>query len=140
MTSSPWPALALLLPFGAVLALAPPASAQTDPHRLNQLTAQQNEQWAQQQAADQRAISQRNELEALDAKVKTQERLQQLQTQRASGQAQPLPYRDSDPVYAPKPVVEPVLASKLAPEFPSIPDAALAASRARVVAAARNRR
>ena len=122
-------ACALALAWG--FALGAPALAQAP--SLNQLTAQQNDLWAQQQAAEQRAIAQRNELEALDAKVQTESRLQQMRTQG-------LGLRVPDPVYSPRPGVAPVDAASLAVEYPSIPDRALAASRARVLSASRNRR
>jgi hypothetical protein len=123
MTPSPWPgrAIALALAFG----LGSPAAAQQS---LNQLTAEQNELWARQQAAEQRAIALRNELQALEAKVQTETRLQQL---RAQGQ-----YRGPDPVYA----ASAAPPAQLSTEFPSIPDKALAASRARILAASANRR
>ena len=105
------------------------ATAQT----LNTVTAQQNEAWAAQQAADQRAIAQRNELEALEAKVQTETRLQQLPGLN-------LPPRTTDPVYAPTAAPEPVPADQLAADYPSIPDAELAASRARILQASANRR
>ncbi len=113
------------------LAQAPPALPQTP--SLNQLTAQQNDLWAQQQAADQRAIAQRNELEALDAKLQTETRLQQMRTQG-------LGLRIPDPVYSPGLAPAPGGVASLAVDYPSIPDKDLAASRARVLSASRNRR
>ncbi len=110
-------------------ALAGGAAAQS----LDNLTAQQNEARAAQQAADQRAIAQRNELEARDAKAQTEARLQQL-----PGLKPPAP--TPDPVYAPTAAPEPVPADQLAADYPSIPDAVLAASRARVLQASANRR
>lgn len=125
MTSSPRPHLAIFLALAC--GLGPPAAAQQS---LNQLTAEQNALWAQQQAAEQRAIALRNELQALEAKIQTETRLQQLRDQ---GQS-----RGPGPVYAVSSA--PVPAAQLSMEFPSIPDKALAASRARILAASANRR
>ena len=50
------------------------------------------------------------------------------------------PARNTDPVYAPTPAPEPIPADRLAVGYPSIPDAELAASRARVLQASANRR
>ncbi len=117
------------LALAAGLALGPSALAQTP--SLSQLTAQQNERWAQQLTADQKAIAQHNEFEALDARIQTEARLQQMRTQG-------LGLRIPDPVYRPAP--EPADAARLAAEYPSIPDKDLAASRARILSASRNRR
>jgi hypothetical protein len=127
MILSPRRSLAALL---LSLAIGLPASAQ---QTLNQLTAQQNELWAQQQAADQRALAQRGEQQAQEARAETEARLAQLR-------AQTPPYRDADPVYAPKPAAGSVPLSQISKDFPSIPAKALAASRARVLAASANRR
>jgi hypothetical protein len=104
------------------LAAATPAAAQTS----SQLADLQ----MQQQLAQQRAVAQHNELFALEARVRTEQAILDLQLQRAlPARAPELPY----PVAAPTGRVD---TSKL----PSIPDAALAASNRRVQDAAKNRR
>ncbi len=129
MIPQPRRSLTAVLALACGIVLGPPSLAQS----LNQLTAQQNDLWAQQQAADQRAIAQRNELEALDAKLQTETRLRQMQSQG-------LGLRIPDPVYSPRSTALPMDAATLAADYPSIPDRALAASRARVLSASRNRR
>jgi hypothetical protein len=124
-SSRPYPAIFPALALALALGLGPPAAAQQS---LNQLTAEQNALWAQQQAAEQRVIALRNELQALEARIQTETRLQQLRDQ---GQS-----RGPAPVY----VAPPARAAQLSTVFPSIPDKALADSRARILAASANRR
>ena len=84
----------------------------------------------QQQLAQQRAVAQHNELFALEARLRTEQAVLDLQLQRALPARVPeLPY----PVAVPTGKVE-------ASSFPSIPDAALAASNRRVQEASQNRR
>lgn len=118
------------LTFTLALAVAAPAAAQES---LNRLAAQQNELWAQQQAAEQEAIARRNERQAQDAQAQTEAHLRELQV---LGPAM----RPPGTVYAPRPRPGSAPLAQLSPDFPSIPDRDLAASRVRVLAAAANRR
>jgi len=130
MTESRRQALALILVLMCSQGLVQSAAAQQS---VNRLTAQQNEQWVQQQAADQQAIARQNELSAQDAKAQTEARLRELQAAKPTLPA-------GDPVYSATPLREPVPLDQLSLDFPSIPDKELAASRARILAAAANRR
>jgi len=82
---------------------------------------------AQQQAAQQRAIAQSNELMALDARLRADQAVANLQM--------PQP-RAPQLAYTPANSAAPVAAAK----YPSMPDAALADSNKRVQDAAANRR
>lgn len=82
--------------------------------------------WQQQQLANQRAVALENQLNALEARQQTEARLRELETQRATIR---LPADDARP--APNPS---------ASLLPSNIDAWMAASNARVRAAAENRR
>lgn len=106
------------------LAAAAPAAAQTpytDQLRLNELQAQAD-------LERQRAVAQANELTALDARLRAEQAIRDIQIQRALPPL--LPRADPD---APPPVID---TSRLA----SIPDDRLAASNAAVRAASRPRR
>ena len=117
----------MLLALAVCAASASPAPAQAprDPVARD-LTIRNQELQAQQMIDRQRSIALENDLNALDARVQSQERLQGLQAQRG-------------PTLAP-------LASDVKPpaldmgSYATIPDAALAASNARVREAAQNRR
>lgn len=114
--------LTAALAASAVLA-AVPASAQ-DLYALER----SNELRVEQQMANQRAIALENEFQALDARLRTEQALRDLRDQAAQ------PY-----VRIPRdPSVGPALAP--IPGAASIPDDRLAASNARVRAAAQNRR
>ncbi len=82
--------------------------------------------WQQQQLANQRAVALENQLNALEARQQTEARLRELETQRATIR---LPADDARP--PPNPA---------ASLLPSNIDAWMAASNARVRAAAENRR
>ncbi|MET0271369.1 MAG: hypothetical protein ABW360_00110 [Phenylobacterium sp.] len=92
----------------------------TDQARINELQTQQ-------ELSRQRAISQDNQFQALDAQIRTEQAIRDIQVQR---QRQALPLPDPN---APPPVLD---TSKLA----SIPDATLAASNEAVREASRPRR
>lgn len=111
----------------AMLAIAGPAAAQ-DPATNALLQLHEMEQTAQQDLARQRDIVRENEFNALDARLKTEQRLRDLE---ARGLAPPHP-----PVILPN--SRPSAARSAV--YPSIPDAALAASRARIAEANRKRR
>jgi hypothetical protein len=108
-----------IVPVILALAAATPAAAQVA------LTLQRdNELWAEQQMARQREVSMYNELNALDARVRTNEALADLDRQaRRRELALPKDPKAFDPG-----------------RMVSIPDDRLAASNARVRAAARNQR
>lgn len=97
------------------LAVTTPAAAQsyTDLENLR----------AQQEAAARRAVEQENRLSALDARLRTDQALSDLQASRHPPAAPELRYA---------PVVTP--APRATPNYPSIPDAALADSNKRVQA------
>jgi hypothetical protein len=106
---------------GAAMAQAPYSpTPYTDQARINELQTQQD-------LSRQRAISQDNQFQALDAQIRTDQAIRDIQAQR---RAQPLPAPDPN---APPPVLD---TSKLA----SIPDATLAASNAAVREASKPRR
>ncbi|MBA4013287.1 MAG: hypothetical protein C0481_15590 [Phenylobacterium sp.] len=117
----------MLLALAVFAASASPAPAQAprDPVARD-LTIRNQELQAQQMIDRQRSVALENDLNSLDARVQSQERLQGLQDQRG-------------PTLAP-------LASEVKPpplnmgSYASIPDAALAASNARVREASQNRR
>jgi len=117
----------MLLALAVFTASASPAPAQTprDPVARD-LTIRNQELQAQQMIDRQRSVTLENDLNALDARVQSQERLQGLQAQRG-------------PTLAP-------LASEVKPpplsmgSYASIPDAALAASNARVRESSQNKR
>jgi hypothetical protein len=105
----------VILVLAAAAASVPPAAAQVA------LTLQRdNELWAAQQSARQREIAARNELGVLDARVRTDEALRDLDQQRRAA-----------PITTPKnpKAFDPGV-------FVSMPDSRLAASNARVRAAA----
>lgn len=111
----------------AFLILAAPLSAAaqaSDPYRAT-LQMQQMDLQAQQDLARLHGIQQQNDLNALDA---------QLRTQRALAEAPPLSPRPPQIVVPRKPLAKP------SGPYPSMSDEFLAQSRARVEAAARNRR
>jgi hypothetical protein len=115
----------LFLIASALVACAAPAFAQD-----TQGLARQNELWAQQEMARQRSVTTELDMNAATDHFATAQRLQALQAQHA------LPTvttstPDPDPARL---MATPALA------MPSIPDAELAASRARVEAASKNRR
>ena len=115
------PALAVV----AASASPAPAQAPRDPIARD-LTIRNQELQAQQMIDRQRSVALENDLNSLDARVQSQQRMQGLQAQGA-------------PTLAP-------LASEVKPpslnmgSFASIPDAALAASNARVREASQNKR
>lgn len=117
--------LALLL----LMSAASPAIAQ-DAAGLATLQMREMELNSQQDLSRARAVALENQLSTLDAQVQTNQRLQDLQ---AHGLRLQLP--------APVVPIRPVDPASLKPgRYPSIPDDALAASRARIAAASRNRR
>jgi hypothetical protein len=106
------------------LAAAAPAAAQTpytDQLRLNELQTQAD-------LARQRAISQDNQLTALDAQIRADQAIRDIQLQRALPPL--LPRADPN---APPPTLD-------VSQLPSIPDSALAASNQAVREASRPRR
>lgn len=117
-------ALALILALG----LAAPAAAQ-DPLLRQDLAAQMRESEirAQQQLDQQRAVAQQNELMALEARLRTEQAIRDLQAQ---SQSPRLAARDPK---APPAMID-------TGQIASIPDSALAESNARVREAAANRR
>ena len=117
--------LALLL----LMSAAGPAMAQ-DAAGLAAWRMREMELNAQQDLSRARAVALENQLSTLDAQVQTHQRLDDLQ---AHGLRLQLP--------APIAPVRPRDRASLDPgRYPSIPDDALAASRARIAAASRNRR
>jgi len=114
----------LLLALAICAASAAPALAQVDAARL----ARENDLWAQQQLQSQRAVALENQLNTLDARVGTELRLRDMRDQ-ARRPVLPEPYVPSTGAKA----------AGVGP-FPSIPDAALAASNKRVREASQNRR
>ncbi|HEX5378408.1 MAG TPA: hypothetical protein VFW47_07520 [Phenylobacterium sp.] len=108
---------------------ASPAAAQ-DPTSNTFLQMRETDLIAQQELARQRDIALRNDLNALDARLRTLENLRNLE-------ANNLQIRLPEPVVPPRALSPSQVALD---QFPSIPDAALAASRERVRAASRNRR
>ena len=117
--------LALLL----MVTAAMPAKAQ-DAAGLAALQLREMELTSQQDLNRARAVALENQLNTLDAQVQTNQRLSDLNPHglRLRLPAPVVPVRPMDPV-------------DLKPgRYPSIPDEALAASRARIAAASRNRR
>lgn len=106
-----------------LLAAATPAMAQSTFGQIEELRAQQ-------EAAARRAVAQANELTALEARLKTEQALSDLQTQRL------LPPRAPELTYTPGAPGH----AGATPRFPSIPDAALADSNRRVRAASQPKR
>ena len=106
-----------------VLAAATPAAAQPPFNDYDYLRAQQ-------EAAARRAIDQENRLSALDARLRTDQALSDLQAARHPPAVPELRYA---------PALTPAPASSAAPTFPSIPDALLAESNKRVQAASKPR-
>jgi len=108
----------------SVLALgaATPSAAQVTQFQLEDLRVQQ-------QAAERRAIDQANQLQALETRLRADQASADLAAQRAGAHVPRLLYPDPT-----------VGASAVTPKYPSMPDAALAASNKRVQDAARNRR
>ena len=101
----------------ALAAVAAPAAAQLNQFEIDNLRAQQ-------EAAARRAVAQTNELTALEARLKSDQALYDLQVQRN-------PPRAPELLYAPATSPTPRALMKV----PSIPDAALADSNRRVQAA-----
>jgi hypothetical protein len=112
-----------------ILFAATPAVAQ-DAAGLAALQMREMELNAQQDLSRARAVALENQLGTLEAQVQTRQRLDDLQ---AHGLRLQLP----TPVAPVRPLDPATLKPGL---YPSIPDAALAASRARIAAASRNRR
>jgi len=104
------------------LAAATPAAAQPPYYELDNLRAQQ-------EAASRRVVEQTNQLNALDARVRTDQALLDLQTGRYQQPAVP------ELRYAPAVMPAP----GATPKYPSIPEAALADSNRRVQAASKPR-
>ena len=117
----------MLLALAVLAASASPAPAQAprDPVARD-LTIRNQELQAQQMIDRQRSVALENDLNALDARIQSQERLQGLQAQRGPTLA-PL-----DPEVRPPPLNM--------GSYASIPDAALAASNVRVREASQNKR
>jgi hypothetical protein len=115
--------------FLLVLMAAAPAAAQ-DAAGLAALQMRETELSSQQDLSRARAVALENQLSTLEAQVQTNQRLQDLQAHnlRLRLPAPVVPVRPLDP------------ASLDPGRYPSIPDDALAASRARIAAASRNRR
>jgi hypothetical protein len=113
----------MILALAILAASANPAPAQIDPLRA----AREAEVTAQQQMQFQRSIALENQINALDARVTTEQRLRDLEAQRDY----PRQLVPSDPNR--RPALDPG-------GFVSIPDAALAASNARVREATQLRR
>jgi hypothetical protein len=114
----------------ALLGLAAPAASQ-DLGQLNALNIlQMNELRAQQQLLQQQQVAQHNELIALDARIRTEQHVARIQSERQPVRLPDLPY----PVPAGS-ALGAIDTSKL----PSIPDAALAASNRRVQEISKNR-
>ena len=101
-------------------ALAAPALAQVSPQATQQLDLM-----TQQQLDRQRSIALENQLNTLDARVQTEQRLRDLQA------AAPPPYPRGAPT---------LTATTATGGYASIPDAALAASNARIRDVTQNRR
>ena len=118
------PTLLALAVFAASASPAP-AQAPRDPVARD-LTIRNQEAQAQQMIDRQRSVALENDLNALDARIQSQERLLGLQAQRGPTRA-PL-----DPEVRPPPLNM--------GSYASIPDAALAASNARVREASQNKR
>lgn len=115
------PSMRILLAAAAIASIAGSAAAQ--PPDYDALRAQQ-------QLSQQRAVEQANQLMTLEARLRAEQAISDLQFARALPARVPeLPYPSSVPP-------APLDVSKL----PSIPDAALAASNQRVQDAVRNRR
>jgi hypothetical protein len=113
----------LFLALVALSACASAASAQIS----HEAIARDMDLQAQQQMQRQRSIALENQLNALDARVQSEQRLRDVEATRP-----PAFYRPTDPA-TPRPVTA-------GGGYASIPDAALAASNARVRAASQNRR
>jgi hypothetical protein len=112
-----------------MISAATPAAAQ-DAAGLAALQMREMELNAQQDLSRARLQALENQLSTLEAQVQTSQRLNDLN---AHGLRLQLP--------APVAPIHPVDPASLKPGlYPSIPDAALAASRARIAAASRNRR
>lgn len=112
----------LLLALAALSVSASAASAQVS----HEAIARDMDLQAQQQMQRQRSIALENQLNTLDARVQSEQRLRDVEAARP-----PAFYRPTDPA-----TQRPVAGGG----FASIPDAALAASNARVRAASQNRR
>ena len=115
-----------LFALAVLAASASPAPAQVDPFRF----ARENELMMQQQALQQRQVAVETQIQALEGRVATEQRLRELDAQRYS----PAVRIPSDPALNPQ--RPPPQASG---GFASIPDDRLAASNARVREASRNR-
>lgn len=105
------------------LAAATPALAQSTQLQLDDLRAQQ-------QAAQQRAIDQSNQVQALDNRLRADQAIVNLNAQAAGATVPQLRYTD--------PTVR--SGTMTSPRYPSMPDSALSDSSKRVQDAARNRR
>lgn len=108
-----------------VLLAAGPAAAQIDPSLNAALQMRETELMGQQELARMRDIAQHNQITTLETQVQTNQRLQELQVNNLR-------------LRLPPPAAYPVGVSS--GPYPQIPDAELAASRARIQAASRNRR
>lgn len=116
----------LLLAVAVLAASASPAPAQVTRDPATRELESQNQQFQAQQMIDrQRAVALENQINTLDARIQSQERLQGLEA--ARGPTLPL-----DGTVRPPPLSM--------SSFASIPDAALASSNARVRAALQNKR
>ncbi|WP_312161443.1 hypothetical protein [Phenylobacterium sp.] len=118
----------LIFALAVFAASASPAPAQVARDPVARDLEIQNQQYQAQQMIDrQRAIALENQLNTLDARIQSQERLQGLEAMRPRSTPAPL-----------ESAVQPPALSMS--NFASIPDAALASSNARVRAASQNRR
>jgi hypothetical protein len=120
----------LALALAGLLAASAPAAAQLlNPDlRLSQMEARQQ---AQDQLDRQRGVAQQNELMSLDAQIRTEQRLTGVQVQSNLPVPPDATYTEGTPIPIPR--------SGRSSQIVSIPDADLAASNARVEAAAANR-
>ena len=105
-------------------AVAVPAAAQAP-----SVQSQLDDLRARQEASERQAVARANEFQALDAQLRADQAVQDLQAQRVPPAVPSLNY--APPVIG---------ASAAAAKYPSMPDAALADSNRRVQDAARNRR
>jgi hypothetical protein len=121
-------AVAFALP--VLLAATAPAAAQAlNPDlRLSQMEARLQ---AQAQLDRQRGVAQQNELTSLDAQIRTEQRLAGVQVQSNLPSGPDVTYTQGTPMPIPR--------TSGSSQIVSIPDSALAASNARIKAAANNR-
>ena len=104
-------------------AVAVPAAAQAP-----SVQSQLDDLRARQEASERQAVARANEFQALDAQLRADQAVQDLQAQRVPPAVPSLNY------------APPVIGASAAAKYPSMPDAALADSNRRVQDAARNRR